>query len=218
MSVSLDLSRCSSQSAFAQMKSRQLYWLSGTLLSFEWEGRLQCARERFNLKSVQLTAEHSRCSSVCVCARCAGGGTLTCSTISSNQNSDSASMSHLFEHIAAGLPIMSTKILKLYSRPQKWTSLLPETHNAYTHTLVTNRGPIAAPSGAVVEQVVSPMACILKTPGANREIVPLSQEPGHKDRKWNPSTWYHSTAGPRGRNISAWRPWWICCCSQNVFT
>lgn len=61
---------------------------------------------------------------------------------------------------------------------------VPHTHT-YTHPPTE---PAVAPSGAVVEQVVSPMGCMLKSLGANREIVPLGQEPAHKDRKWNPST------------------------------
>lgn len=40
---------------------------------------------------------------------------------------------------------------------------------------------------------------MLNSPGASGEIVPLGQEPAHKDRKWNSSTWYRSTAGPCGR-------------------
>lgn len=50
------------------MKSRLLYWLSGTLLGSEWEGHPPGGRERerFNLKSVQLTDEHSSRAYVCV--------------------------------------------------------------------------------------------------------------------------------------------------------
>lgn len=131
--------------ALHQMKSRQLYWLSGTFLGFEWEGRLQCARERFNLKSVQLTAEHSCCSSVCVCVCrvCKGDTNTQYNLIKSNF--DSASTAHPFKHVSAGLPVMSSKVLKLYSRLQNWTSLLLKTHNAYTHTGRTQR----ARSGAV---------------------------------------------------------------------
>lgn len=124
---------------------------------------------------------------------------------------DSASMLHFFKHISAGLQIMLTKVLKLYSRLQKFTSLLlTDTWCIHTHTHTTNthpfRGPRVAPSGAVVEQVVSPMGCMLNPPGASREIVPLSQEPAHKDRKWNPSTWYHSTAGPQGIKLFSMTP------------
>lgn len=141
-SVSPDLSRCSSHSGFAQMKSRQLYWLSGTLLGFEWEGRLQCARERFNLKSVQLAAEHSLLfKRMCVCVRkvCKGDTNMQHNLIKSNF--DSASMSHPFKHISAGLPVMSTALLKLYSRLQKWTSLLlKDAQCIYTHWLHTE-GP-----------------------------------------------------------------------------
>lgn len=89
-----------------------------------------------------------------------------------------------------------------------------KTHK-YTHPSTV---PGVAPSRAAVKQVVSPMGCMFNPPGANSEIVPLGQEPADKDRKWNLSTWYHSTAKPRGRNISTWRPWWISCYSQNVFT
>lgn len=34
--------------------------------------------------------------------------------------------------------------------------------------------------------------------GPDHEIVPHSQEPAYKDRKWNPSTWYHSSVRPWG--------------------
>lgn len=57
----LDLSPCLSPPGCMRMKSRWLYWLSGTFLSSEWEGHPQRGQERFNLKSVQLA-----CANVCV--------------------------------------------------------------------------------------------------------------------------------------------------------
>lgn len=57
--------------------------------------------------------------------------------------------------------------------------------NTHTHP---STSPTVAPSRAVAEQVVSPKGCMLNSPGASGEIVPLGQEPAHKDRKWNSST------------------------------
>lgn len=82
-------------------------------------------------------------------------------------------------------------LLKLHSQLKKFTPSLLKGHVMYTNKLLTHtpsEGPRVAPSGAVVEQVVPHMGCILNSLGAGREIAPLGQEPVHKDRKRNSST------------------------------
>lgn len=113
-SVSLDLSTCTSQSVCTRAKSQQLHCLSGTLLGPEWEGRPQRGVERFNLKSVQLATEHSKC--MCVCVR-------EILTTSLNQKFNSTSVLRFFKHNSAGLQIMQHK---LCSQLKKFTSLLPK--------------------------------------------------------------------------------------------
>lgn len=108
------------------MKSRLLYWLSGTLLGSEWEGHpprgRERERERFNLKSVQLTDEHSSCASVCVCVcvRERGDPGLRYNLIKSDF--DTTSTVRFCSPVSAGAQVMSklcssaAEILPSYSQ------------------------------------------------------------------------------------------------------
>lgn len=145
-SVSLDLSRCSSQSGFAPNE------ITAAVLAFWnvsrlWMGRSPpvCSREiQFKICTAHCrTLLLFKRMCVCVCKVCKGDTNTQYNLIKSNF--DSASTAHPFKHVSAGLPVMSSKLLKLYSRLQNWTSLLHKAHNAYTHTGHTQR----ARSGAV---------------------------------------------------------------------
>lgn len=101
---------------------------------------------------------------------------------------DTTSLVHFCNHTSRAANNVGETLEVLFSA-EEINFLVAHKHimrtNTYTHP---STGPRVAPSGVVVEQVVSPMGCVLNPPGANREIVPLGQEPAHKDRKWNPST------------------------------
>lgn len=126
-SVSSDRCPCSSLSGSVRMKSRRLYWLSGTLLGSKWEGHPKRGRERFNLKSVQLRCwgPQGRALGLGACNvwMCEGDDdthplSWQCSTVSSNRN--------LTAHIGCSSVIIFLQIMaaKLYSLRHKSTSLL----------------------------------------------------------------------------------------------
>ena len=191
-------------------------WEWGAVLAFWntpllWMGRSPAAwmRERFNLKSVQLTEEHSSCVSVCVCR---GGCWPVPHQI------------RLWHHIygrflRSRFSRSANNVEALFLGCRNPSLLLTDTWCILTQTPTLPRGgPGAAPSGAVVEQVVSPVGCVLNPAGPVGRLSPSAR---NLPTKTGSGTLPPDTAapqGPGGETFQRDAPWWICCYSHNVFT
>lgn len=173
-----------------RMKSRRLYWLSAALLGSEWEGHPRRGRERFNLKSVQLTEVHSSRAGVpaSVCVR----ETPTCGIISSAQ-----------PHLRRIPP--QSYFSGAANKTGEALFLAVEIDFLVTGELVmhtnTHSEPGVAPSGAVVEQVASP----IEPPGANvgGRLSPQARNLSTKTGSGSLPPDTAEPPRPRGRNISA---------------